>query len=327
MERVFISHGQQQEKFARALAQHLFASDLEPWLALDAIQPGEAIAGAVRDAAESCESAVLVLGPQEPSSWVRSEWSYLLEAHWRSKLRKLVAVLIDNAARPGFLREAHVIEGSSNPADWTSTMDLVVQSLRLDAVDAEPDAESRRQLRERFNTLTDQAQALEPSAEDLSLRRRELRNLLAHASTTDLPRTERARLLQQLAMLDRRLGAVDEAEPLLREVVALLSDDAPSEQSAGAYYNLGVALLARDNFEDAREVFERALWESDVAVGASHPLTAAAAYNLGWTLTQLGQWDAARRSFDRAVRVGMDSLGPDHTTVKTYRKALEGLKG
>lgn len=326
MERVFISHGRQHEGFARVLAQDLEENGFQPWLALTAVEPGQAIAHAVREAAESCDGAVLVLGAQEPSSWVRTEWSLLLEAHWGAALKKLVAVLIDDAEPPGFLKEARVVRGSSDPAAWRSVTGHVVAALRLGAMRETFDPVSRERLRNRLDVLTRAIQALEPADDDLRLSH-DLRNLLTHASSAELAPNDRASVLQQLATLNLRLGDTDEAEQLLRNAIELLSPNAPSEQSASASYTLGVALLSRGELTAARGVLEEALAESDLTAGATHPLTAAAAYNLGWTLARLGEENDARESFERAVRAGAESLGPDHATVGTYRKALEGLSG
>jgi hypothetical protein len=66
MERIFISHGHDQERLARALAESLAAHGLRSWLAVASVEPGQAIARAVREAAETSDGAVLVVDPREP---------------------------------------------------------------------------------------------------------------------------------------------------------------------------------------------------------------------------------------------------------------------
>jgi tetratricopeptide (TPR) repeat protein len=325
--KVFISHAQEHAKLARVLASHLKQTGLEPWLALDVIQPGETVARAVQTAAQSADAAVLIIGPGEPTSWVRHEWSVILDAHWRAGVQKLVAVLLDDAASLGFLREAEVIRASSAESTWQSTSERVAMALHWNSRAAGSALASSEQLSERLDVISEEVRALEPDTDDFERRAIELRNLIAHADLAAVSTSDRIRLLLQLAALDMHLEEHSETERLLREAGDLLADDRPSERSAFVLYNLGVAVLTRGALEEASGIFRDAFKDCQAAIGPTHVLTAATAYNLGRTLAQLRQPDAAREYLETAVEVGTRTLGEGHDTVRTYSEALAGLAG
>ena len=323
--RVFISHTHEQGEFARALARYITEEGMEPWLALDRVRPGEAVARAVQTAAQSSDAAVLIVGPQPPTSWVRNEWSVILDAHWRAGIPKLVAVLLDDPQPVGFLSEAEVIRAPSAPATWDKTFRQVTTALRRDSRPTDSEVASHEELRARLDAISGEVRASEPDAAELEKRAAELRNLITHAETGAVSPADRARLLLQLAALDMHLERHGETERLLREASELLASERPSETTAFILYNLGVAVLARDAVDEAFTVFREAFQDCQAAVGPSHPLTAATAFNLGRTLSQLGRPEDARQYFETAVDVGSRTLGQDHEAVRGYSQALAGL--
>ncbi len=103
------------------------------------------------------------------------------------------------------------------------------------------------------------------------------------------PKTSRERLQRALEL--QRNGRADEAEPLLRQVIA-----ANAAQHA-ALFALGVLLLQTRRLEEARQYFERAI---SIEANARY-LTA-----LGEVLRQLGKLDLAAEAFGRILEIEPD---------------------
>src|SRR4051812_25809657 len=127
--RVFISHGRETVDVARGLASHLRNAGINPWLAEISITPGDPVATSIRNALAHADAAVLLIGPSEPTAWVRAEWSMILDASWRSALTRIVPMSVDGAELPGFLRAQQAVHVTSEPETWESAFAQVLSTL------------------------------------------------------------------------------------------------------------------------------------------------------------------------------------------------------
>src|SRR5712692_1272882 len=83
--------------------------------------------------------------------------------------------------------------------------------------------------------------------------------------------------------------------------------------STGRLLNqVGLYLLARGQFPDAKTALERAVGITEKVLGPDHPTTASSLNNLGLLLRAQGDLAGARPYLERAVDIIERVLGPDH---------------
>jgi tetratricopeptide (TPR) repeat protein len=136
-----------------------------------------------------------------------------------------------------------------------------------------------------------------------------------------LPPAERAtsKLINQVAMLLKEQGRLDEARPLLEEAVAgcraALSEAHPSTLTA--VNNLGNLLKAQGRLNDAQPLLEEALAGYRTALGEAHPDTLTAVNNLASLLRAQNRLDEARPLFEEALAGNRAALGEAHPRTLT----------
>jgi tetratricopeptide (TPR) repeat protein len=85
-------------------------------------------------------------------------------------------------------------------------------------------------------------------------------------------------------------------------------------------------LKERAQYNEAKELYERALQIGEAAYGSDHPTVATMVSNLGLVLRDLGDLDGARAAFERALATFQKYLGEDHPNtrgVKSWLAAVE----
>ena len=328
-DRVFISSSRADATFAQGLANYLGHRGFEAWLAATAIEPGQPFASAISDAVQSADAAVLVISDNEPSDWIRAEWSLVLDAHWRSSLRTLLAVIVGDATRiPGFLHGTQTLHAPVAREQWEETFREVADAIgaERDVAAQATDPSLETQLRDRLGTLTKVARTFDPDKEDLVSAQRKLRDLATYLAELGPPPAERADVLQQLAVVDLlRLGDFAEAESLLRDAVQYYQSAGLKDRVAGAQYNLGLVQLETENLDAAIDTLSEVLTYATTETGRADALAAATSSSLGIALGRAGRLAEAREMLQHAIELGAPALGSDHATVMEYRRALEGL--
>ena len=96
--------------------------------------------------------------------------------------------------------------------------------------------------------------------------------------------------------------------------------------SAGRALNqLGLYLLGRAQFEEAKRAYERAVRLGESSLGPDHPMVATRVNNLGMVLRDLGDLAGARAHFERALGIHEAAYGRDHPMVATMANNLGGV--
>lgn len=78
---------------------------------------------------------------------------------------------------------------------------------------------------------------------------------------------------------------------------------------------IGVYLLARAEFDEAKSALERALKIGARAYGSDHPATARVVNNLGSVLQEMGDLDGAKKNYLLALEIDENVYGPHHSVV------------
>ncbi|MCA8975183.1 MAG: tetratricopeptide repeat protein, partial [Planctomycetes bacterium] len=109
------------------------------------------------------------------------------------------------------------------------------------------------------------------------------------------------------------IGRSQEAEPMLREVLASLreSRDKSSHEEAAVRTSLGSVLLEKREFAEAREHYEYAIPLIDATYGEGHYTSIPARRGLGLALQGLGQFDEAGAIFAELCTLAAEKLGED----------------
>jgi tetratricopeptide (TPR) repeat protein len=172
--------------------------------------------------------------------------------------------------------------------------------------------------------------------------------------TTDCIRLHR--LVRQIAATRRNGQARDDATNVLIEALAQIFPDNASNPNAwprirrldalalplvsgkgappdGAPESTSYLLdalatyrqVALSAFDDARELFERALQISEASLGLAHPNIGASINNLAGLVRTLGDVEAARKLYERSLAISEEMFGADHQNTATCLNNLASV--
>ncbi|MGQ0508400.1 MAG: tetratricopeptide repeat protein [Myxococcaceae bacterium] len=117
-------------------------------------------------------------------------------------------------------------------------------------------------------------------------------------------------------VLLKTAGKYSEAFVELREGLALLAPlESAAPERARAHSNLGNALLAAGQLDEARPEFESALRVAEDFLGAEHPDVAGHHTNLATWLYRMGKLDEARAETKTALRTYEAAFGENHPSI------------
>jgi serine/threonine protein kinase/Tfp pilus assembly protein PilF len=126
----------------------------------------------------------------------------------------------------------------------------------------------------------------------------------------------RARLQETMGSVYYSLGLYEPAEGLLREAVATLEEEPGQEASlAGGLDQLATVLWYENEFDEAEELYGRALELRERALGPDHPDVARSLNNLGLHYQTMGDFARAEHMYLRSLRIREQVLGPEHPRV------------
>lgn len=140
---------------------------------------------------------------------------------------------------------------------------------------------------------------------------------LALASAPDPSGTRRARLLNNLAVVEWMRGAYDRAIGLYEDARERWEGALGAEhlQVANTLNNAGLVYADIGDYARAIELHQRALAIREQSLGRAHPHAAASFNNLALAYWSAGDFNAAVEHYQRALTIWERALGPDHRDV------------
>lgn len=316
--RVFISHSRRSAHLARGLSGYLESHGFAPWTAEAQLAPGERWQAAVADAIRSADAVVIFVEPGDASDAVKYEWSVALQAAWESEEKPLVALPLDDAELPPFLRHRRVVRVASEQLT-DDTLSEVAAALERGALAAqeEPAAggEDDAQLAHRLDEAIAALSRDERDDEEITRTRVALGNELARIRHEFGVRDQRVLVIaQSLALLAEQQGDFEQASAMYELAIEsnARSGDGDPERLLGLRMGCARALRRRGLLRDAELLLERALQDSEETLAADDMRVASAAEALGQVRKERGMSATARPLFERAVRVYEQTLGASH---------------
>ena len=138
-----------------------------------------------------------------------------------------------------------------------------------------------------------------------------------------------ARVLQDLAEVYRVLGRSADAEPLVREALAIRERLLPAgdPEIGRTLSNLGLVLTARHKYGDAEDACRRAIANLEAALGPQHVDVATPLGNLAAVLVHLRRCAEAEAVGRRSLAIREHNLPPTHPDVGRGLSAVAGAIG
>ena len=183
----------------------------------------------------------------------------------------------------------------------------------LDAAIAAHGPEHRETVGVRAN-LANVLDQLGRSREALELAEENLRVL---EKAKDVPETEIAQRISQLAIFLDTQGRLAEAEPLMRRALALDEAGFGSDHPTIAIRlnNLAMLLQTTNRMVEAEPLMRRALAITEDSLGPDHPNVATTLNNLAQLLQATNRMPEAEPLMRRALAIDEASFGPEHPNV------------
>jgi serine/threonine protein kinase/Tfp pilus assembly protein PilF len=127
----------------------------------------------------------------------------------------------------------------------------------------------------------------------------------------------RARMMDAIGTVYRKLGLYDKSEPLVRGALDIREKSLPADdlQVADSLLSLGALRQVLGRYKESRDLYQRSLDIRSKALPADDPLIADAQIGLGEILFQLTKLPEAEALFKRSLEIREKALGPDHPDV------------
>jgi hypothetical protein len=102
---VFISYSADAKKLAERLANSLQEEGVATWSDFRNVSPGERLYDQMQRALDQAKFYLIVVGPRNVMrDWQDQEWQGALERTWTDPDKRIIPVLVGDAATPAFLR-------------------------------------------------------------------------------------------------------------------------------------------------------------------------------------------------------------------------------
>ena len=161
---VFISYAHGQHTEAEAISRVVREVGMVPWMATEAIAPGDSVVETIHEAIERSSFIVVIIQAEPPSAWQEREWQTALSGVWNDSRKRLLPVLLPGAKLPPFLATHQAFKLDPDMARWDSSLDLLAHALLADTTQEQPAAKERGagrlQGRRRLDALERDAAAL-----------------------------------------------------------------------------------------------------------------------------------------------------------------------
>jgi serine/threonine protein kinase len=134
----------------------------------------------------------------------------------------------------------------------------------------------------------------------------------------------RARMMETIGTVYRKLGLYKEAEPLLKRALEIgesrLSDNSP--RLAESLLSLALLYDDQGKYEEAEKLAQRSLEIREDILNSDHPDFAESLLELGWLSYKKGKFPEAESYFQRTLEIREKAYGPSHPAVAESLEAL-----
>lgn len=133
---VFISYSHPDQKWADKLSRDLAERGVTAWIDRERLGTGSAWNSSVKEAIKDARTILVLVGRgKEPDGPQSREAQGVLDAVWSDPDKRVIPVLMGNAAPPGFVRSAvggeiQAIRIGDPRRDWTKAIDGLVRVLK-----------------------------------------------------------------------------------------------------------------------------------------------------------------------------------------------------
>lgn len=132
----------------------------------------------------------------------------------------------------------------------------------------------------------------------------------------DQPLT-RARLMDTIGTVYRKLGLYKESEPLLRKALEIRKEHLSSEdlQVADSFFSIAILYERQGKYKEAERFSRQALQIREEALAPDHPDVADSLHSCALINHKQGNFDEAEPLYKRALEIREKALGPNHPDV------------
>lgn len=134
----------------------------------------------------------------------------------------------------------------------------------------------------------------------------------------------RARMMETIGTVYRKLGLYKEAKPLLKRALEIGQSRLSNKSPRLAEYLLSLALLYDDQgkYDEAEKLTQKSLKIREEALSSDHPDFAESLLELGWLSYRKGNFTDADSNFQRSLEIREKAYGPHHPDVAESLEAL-----
>ncbi|MBI2267264.1 MAG: CHAT domain-containing protein [Armatimonadetes bacterium] len=134
----------------------------------------------------------------------------------------------------------------------------------------------------------------------------------------------KAAIVNNLSLIHLRAGSYDEAEPVLRRALDLLTRALGPEnpETLSVMNNLGLLYSLKGDYEKGESYLRRVLELDEKRLGPQHRATCLALNNLSTLYLKTGRIERAESGFRKALEFQKESWGPDHMEIAMYTNNL-----
>ena len=252
----------------------------------------------------------VLAAPGVPARWLGGDGA---SADARGALSELIESSVCRLSQDGSRVMIHGLQGRvirearrDEPERWGRVERRAAALLRAVNVTAIPVSDSTKRRREALD-LVEQLRAT--AGQDHS------KGLFAHPRTADAL----AHALQYAAELGDPQAALSLSDAM-NLLTKTLGPDHP--RTLAARNSLAYAYWSAGRVDEAIDLFERTLADSERVLGADHPRTLASRGNLAVAYRSAGRLDQAIGLFERTLADCERALGPSHPDTRLFRKNL-----
>jgi hypothetical protein len=168
---VFISYSTDARPWAEKLSASLENKGVSTWTDFKSIRPGQRRLEEIQRALDRAQCFVIMVGPKNRiGEWQDREWQGALQRTWTDSSKRIIPVLVDDAAPPPFLKDWQFVRMQATQPE-SSWIDRIYDAVRGPGsgqygAPSKPSAKPNKALRTRLDEIEGAAKQLKSSQEE-----------------------------------------------------------------------------------------------------------------------------------------------------------------